>query len=144
MLFLEEPISVEGTQKEKLDLEIFNFDPSLTPPAKRSSNPFSIQTMTTGCNYPPTNKTTNRKNRKSPISSLKQEKRFPGFKSKVEATEVVTPVSVEHWTAAYRGCQAWGAPKEYIKEVNKNGVSKSFQGLATFTWLDNGQSAPLA
>jgi hypothetical protein len=41
-------------------------------------------------------------------------------------------LSVEHWTAAYRGCQAWGAPKEYQKEVMKNGVSKTLPGLKKF------------
>ena len=60
------------------------------------------------------------------------EKRFPGFKGTIEAIEIVTPISVEHWTAAYRGCQAWGAPKEYVKEVTNNGVSKRLPGLQNF------------
>jgi phytoene dehydrogenase-like protein len=60
------------------------------------------------------------------------EKRFAGFQNHIEATDVVTPISSEHWTGAYRGCQAWGAPKEYQKEVTKNGVSKTLPGLQNF------------
>ncbi len=60
------------------------------------------------------------------------EKRFPGFQSQIEATDVVTPISAEHWTGTYRGCQAYGAPKEYAKEVAKNGVSKTLPGLQNF------------
>ena len=62
----------------------------------------------------------------------KLEKRFPGFKDKIEAVDVVTPVSVEHWTGSYRGCQAWGAPKEYAKMIAKKGVSKTLPGLQNF------------
>jgi hypothetical protein len=59
--------------------------------------------------------------------------RFPGFKSQIEAVDVATPVSVEHWVAAYRGyCVPYPAPKELAKEVAKNGVSKTLPGLQRF------------
>lgn len=61
------------------------------------------------------------------------DKRFPGFIGQIEAVDVVTPVSVEHWTGGYRGFgQPWPAPKEYAKEINKNGVSKTLPGLQNF------------
>ena len=60
------------------------------------------------------------------------ENRFPELKSQIESVDVITPVSVEHWTGAYRGSQAWPAPKEYAKQITKNGVSKTLPGLDGF------------
>lgn len=61
------------------------------------------------------------------------EKRFPSFMAQIEAVDVVTPVSVEHWTGGYRGfAQPWPAPKELTKEINKNGVSRTLPGLQSF------------
>jgi phytoene dehydrogenase-like protein len=66
------------------------------------------------------------------IIAERLDKRFPGLKNQIEAVDVVTPISVEHWTAAYCGYQAWPAPKEIAKEVSKNGVSKTLPGLQGF------------
>jgi len=61
------------------------------------------------------------------------EKRFPGFMAQIEAVDVVTPVSVEHWTGGYRGfAQPWPAPAELAGEINKNGVSRTLPGLQNF------------
>ena len=61
------------------------------------------------------------------------EKRFLGFTEQIEAVDVVTPVSVEHWTGGYRGfAQPWPAPQELAEEINKNGVSKTLPGLQNF------------
>jgi phytoene dehydrogenase-like protein len=60
------------------------------------------------------------------------EKRFPQFKTQIETQDVVTPVSVEHWTSSYRGSQAWAAPKEFAKQASKKGISKTLPELANF------------
>jgi phytoene dehydrogenase-like protein len=63
----------------------------------------------------------------------KLEKRFPGFNKQVEAVDVVTPVSVEHWTGGYHGfAQPWSPPKELAQKISKNGVSKTLPGLQNF------------
>jgi phytoene dehydrogenase-like protein len=133
VLFLDEPISVEEVQRDRLDLEIFNFDPSLAPTGK------TVIKAVFDSNYDYWKKLSSDKQNynaeKQKVADLiaqTLEKRFPGFKSKIEAKEIVTPVSTEHWTAAHRGCQAWGAPKESQKEVTKNGVSKTLPGLDNF------------
>jgi phytoene dehydrogenase-like protein len=133
VLFLDKPIVVEGEQRYKLDLEIFNFDPSLAPTGK------TVIKAVFDSNYdywkqlsPDIQKYLREKQKVVDLIAQTLEKRFPGFKSKVEVTEVVTPVSTEHWTAAHRGCQAWGAPKEHQKEVARNGVSKTLPGLNNF------------
>jgi phytoene dehydrogenase-like protein len=133
VLFLEDPITVEGVQRDRLDVEINNFDPSLAPPGKTVVKAFFDS------NYEywrelagDKQKYQAEKQRLADLVAEKLEKRFPGFQSSVEASDVVTPVSVMHWTGAFRGCQAWGAPKEYTKEVSKSGVSKTLPGLGRF------------
>ena len=107
MLFLDQPISVEDVQRDRLDLEIFNFDPSLAPAGRTvikavfdSNYDYWKELSANKRDYQA------KKQKVADIVAQTLEKRFPGFKGKVEAVEVVTPVSVEHWTAAYRGCQA--------------------------------------
>ena len=133
VLFLDEPITIEGQQRDRLDLEVINFDPTMAPPGntvlkvvfesdydywkKLSQNPEEYKAE---------------KQRTADAIVQKLENRFPGLTSQIETTDIVTPVSAEHWTNAYRGCQTWAAPKEYAKEISKNGVSKTLPGLENF------------
>ncbi len=130
---LDEPISVEGVQRDRLNLEIFNFDPSLAPTGKTvikavfdSDYDYWKQLSSNKQKYQA------EKQKVADLIAQTLEKRFPGFKNKVEITDVVTPISTEHWTGAHRGCQAWGAPEQYQKEVTKNGLSKTLPGLEKF------------
>lgn len=133
VIFLNEPLVVEDRERDRLDVEFFGFDPSLAPLGKTvvkvvmdSKYDYWQQLSKTPEAY---------KTEKQKVADLIAERlntRFPGLKNQIEVTEVVTPLSVEHWTAAYRGCQAWGAPKQYAKEVTKNGVSNTLPGLNCF------------
>jgi len=129
--FLEQPITIEDVARDRLDIEIFNFDPSLAPKGK------TVVKVVMESNYDywkalDAEKYQVEKRKVADLIAVQLEKRFAGFQSHTEATDVVTPISAEHWTSAYRGCQAWGAPKEYQKEVTKNGVSKTLPGLQNF------------
>ena len=129
--FLEQPITIEDVARDRLDIEIFNFDPSIAPKGK------TVVKVVLESNYDywkalDAEKYQAEKQKVADLIAVQLEKRFAGFQSHIEATDVVTPISAEHWTAAYRGCQAWGAPKEYQKEVTKNGVSKTLPGLQNF------------
>ncbi len=131
--FLDQPITIEDVARDRLDIEIFNFDPTLAPKGK------TVVKVVLESNYdywkPLSADPAKYRDEKQKIADLiaeQLEKRFPGFQSHIEATEVVTLISTEHWTGTYRGCQAWGAPKEYAKEVTKNGVSKTLPGLQNF------------
>ena len=131
--FLDEPITIEDIERDRLDIEVFNFDPTISPKGKtvvkvvmesdydywktQSENPEKYQAE---------------KQKIADTIAEQLEKRFPGFKKNIEVSDVVTPISVIHWTGAHRGCQAWGAPKEHQKEVTKNGVSKTLPGLQNF------------
>jgi phytoene dehydrogenase-like protein len=135
VLFLDEPVKVEGKDHDRLDIEILNFDPSLAPAGK------TVIKVNFDSEYDywknlAANKETYKQQKKQIADAIVQklEKRFPGFKQKVEAFDVVTPVSVEHWTGGYRGfAQPWPPPPELFKEINKNGgVSKTLPGLSNF------------
>ncbi|MCW3996043.1 MAG: NAD(P)/FAD-dependent oxidoreductase [Candidatus Bathyarchaeota archaeon] len=133
VLFLKEPIMVEGKQHDRLSVEIFNFDPTFAPPNK------TVIKVVMESNYDywkqlseqPEKYKTEKKRFADQIAQC-LETRFPGLQSQIEAQDVVTPVSVEHWTGSYRGCQAWGVPKRYAKQMAKNGVSKTLPGLSSF------------
>ena len=133
VLFQEEPIKVENKERDRLDVEVFSFDPTLAPEGK------TVVKVVLDSNYDywkdlSANSEKYGLEKQKVVDSLSErlENRFPGFKNHIEAVDVVTPVSVEHWTGSYRGCQAWGAPKEYAKIISKNGVSKALPGLQNF------------
>ncbi len=134
VLFQDKPLTVEGREHDRIDVEIFNFDPSLAPPGKTVVK----AVMESSYDYwqklsEDTNAYNEEKEKIADIIAEKLEKRFPGLKNQIEAVDVVTPISVEHFTAAYRGCSVpWPAPKEIAKEVTKNGVSKTLPGLEGF------------
>jgi phytoene dehydrogenase-like protein len=134
VLFLDQPIAIEGKEKDRLDIEIMNFDSSLAPAGKGvvkvnfesdydywkelSANQEKYQTQ---------------KRQTANLIAERLEKRFPGFTDQIEAVDVVTPVTVEHWTGGYRGfAQPWPPPQELAGEINKNGVSKTLPGLQNF------------
>ena len=134
VLFLDRPITVEGKEKDRLDIEIMNFDQSLAPPGKcvikvnfDSNYDYWIELSANQEKY------STQKKQVADMVAERLEKRFPGFTKQIEAFDVVTPVSVEHWTGGYRGfAQPWPAPAEFAKEINKNGVSKKLPGLQNF------------
>jgi phytoene dehydrogenase-like protein len=134
VLFQDEPVTFEGRSYNRLDIEIFNFDSSLAPPGK------TVVKVVFDSNYDYWKKLSEDKNlyveEKRKIADAiaeRLDKRFPGFKSQIEAVDVATPVSVEHWVAAYRGyCVPYPAPAALAKEVSKNGVSKTLPGLQGF------------
>ena len=134
VLFLDQPITVEEKEKDRLDIEILNFDPSLAPSGK------CVIKINFDSNYNYWKELSanhedyrQHKQQLADIVAKRLEKRFPEFTKQIETFDVVTPVSVEHWTGGYRGfAQPWPPPKELAKEINKNGVSKTLPGLQNF------------
>jgi phytoene dehydrogenase-like protein len=133
VLFQDKTFTVENKERDRLDVEVFGFDPTLAPQGKTvvkivfDSNHNYWKELSTN-----PEKYSLEKQKVADLLAETLEKRFPGFKNKIEAVDVVTPISVEHWTGSYHGYQAWGAPKEYDATVRKNGVSKTLPGLKNF------------
>ena len=140
VLFQNKPIRIEGREYDRLDVEIFNFDPTLAPYGK------TVVKVVVDSNYDywqPLSKDIEayNKEKKKLADNIAErlEKRFPGFRNQIEAIDVVTPISVEHWTNAYRGyCVPWPAPLDIAKEVSKKGV-RHFQDFKDSIWLGNGR-----
>ncbi len=134
VLFLDTPFKFEEQEKDRLDIEIMNFDPTLAPEGK------TVVKVNLDSDYDywkalsaDKDKYQAQKRQIADQAAERLEKRFPGFREKIEAIDVVTPVSVEHWTGGYRGfAQPWPAPQELAAEINKNGVSKTLPGLQNF------------
>ena len=134
VLFQDEPLSFEGREYNRLDVEIFNFDPSLAPSGK------TVVKVVLDSDYDYWRRLSENaeeydeeKRRIADVIAGRLQKRFPSFKAQIEVFDVVTPISVEHWTSAYRGsCVPYPAPKHIAKEVAKNGVSKKLPGLQRF------------
>jgi phytoene dehydrogenase-like protein len=134
VLFLSQPITVENKERGRLDLEILNFDHSLAPQGKTvikvnfdSDYDYWKKLSATQEKYQ------SEKQEIAKIVAKELEKRFPGFIDQIEAVDIVTPVSVEHWTGGYRGfAQPWPPPSELAEEINKHGVSKTLPGLQNF------------
>ena len=133
VLFQDKTFTVENKERDRLDVEVFGFDPTLAPQGKTvvkvvfDSNHNYWKELSTN-----PEKYSLEKQKVADLLVEKLEKRFPTFKNRIEAVDVVTPISVEHWTGSYHGYQAWGAPKEYDAIVRKNGVSKTLPGLKNF------------
>jgi phytoene dehydrogenase-like protein len=133
VLFLNEPITIENREHDRLDLEVMGFDPTLAPKGKTVVKVF----LDSDFDYwralsDSPEKYSLEKQKIADLLAEKLDNRFPEFKNKIEAVDVVTPVSVERWTGSYRGCQAWPAPKEYAKEITKKGVSRTLPNLRNF------------
>ncbi len=133
VLFMDKPIVIEERERDKLDLEIFNFDPTFAPAGKcvikvvmESNYEYWQKLASNPENY------RSEKQKVAETIAKKLEVRFPGFSTQVEAMDVVTPISAEHWTNSYHGYQAYGAPARYQKEINKKGLSKTLPGLENF------------
>ena len=134
VLFLKQPIEVEGKIRDRLDIEIFNFDPTIAPAGSTvvkvnfdSEYDYWKKLILNKENYK------KQKQKVADIVAESLEERFPGFKGLIQAVDVVTPISVEHWTGGYRGfAQPWPPPTPLAKDINKNGVSKTLPGLKNF------------
>jgi len=133
VLLQDKPLKVEGRETDRLNVEIFNFDASLAPPRKVAikvifESDYDYWRKLSG------NKKAyaNEKRKIADAVAARLEKRFPGLRKRIEVVDVVTPVSVEHFTAAHRGGLPWLAPKEIARQVTKNGVSRTLPGLRGF------------
>jgi phytoene dehydrogenase-like protein len=133
VLLQDKPFILEGREINKLDVEIFNFDPTLTPVGKTVIKVVFESDYDYWQKLSQNPKVYNEEKKKiAEALAERLETRFPGLKSQIEATDVVTPISVEHFTDAYRGSLPWPAPQELAKEVAKKGVSKTLPGLKQF------------
>lgn len=130
-LMLDRPITIEDIEREVLDLELFSESSGLVPPGK------GIIKIVLNSNYDYWKKVKEKgqyKVQKAEIAETiieRLETRFPGFGSEIEIIDVSTSLTSEHYTANFRGLQAW-MPKKGLTKVLQKGLSRTLPGLDNF------------
>ena len=131
VLMLDRPITIEGSERTVLDLELFSEASGLAPPGKgiikvvlKSDYDFWKKSRTEGQYL-----AKKVENAKAIIERL--EARFTGLSGEIEAVDLSTPLTVERYTGNFRGLQAW-MPREGMSRVLRKGLSRTLPGLDNF------------
>ena len=109
VLFLPEPVEIAGERRDRLDLELFGFDPSLAPAGKGvlkavfdTSWSYWRRLAVDRARY------VAEKDRIAETVLRSLESRFPGIESQVEAVDVASPLTTERYTSSAESF-AWGS-----------------------------------
>jgi phytoene dehydrogenase-like protein len=131
--FLEEPISLLGKERDRVNVEVYSFDPSMAPEGKASVK------VLLDARYSHWKELYGgeRKNYQAAKQNVAEqvltllEPRFPGISGQVEVIDVATPVTIERYTGNWHGTQAWmdesGGMLEFLR-----GKTKTLPGLENF------------
>jgi len=132
VLFLENPITLMGEARDRLDVETYGFDPHMAPPGK------SVIKVMLGSRYSfwkalAVDRNVYREEKDAIAEAIidRLAARFPGLKQQVEVIDVTTPLTVERYTGNIHGFQAWG-PKRNPWRTVFSGLSKTLPGLDNF------------
>jgi|WetSurMetagenome_2_1015567.scaffolds.fasta_scaffold46244_2 phytoene dehydrogenase-like protein len=140
---LKKPISIAGKKEEKINLMVYNFDPTLAPKGK------TVMVVSYETNYdywhdlrrdPASYKAEKERIANEVIAGLEQ--KFPGISAQVEMRDVATPVTWERYTGNWRG-----AYEGWMFGAFQN-ISKTLPGLDNFymagQWVNAGGGMPTA
>jgi phytoene dehydrogenase-like protein len=131
-LFLEQPVTVMGQLHDRLDVEIFNFDPALAPAGKTS---LKVLFKTSYAYWQALRVDRARydeeKHQIAETVIAQLDGRFPGLAQQVEAVDVATPLTIERFTGNWRGLQAWTPQGQAISAAMK-GFTRTLPGLEDF------------
>ena len=130
--FLRSPVHLLDRDIDRLDVEIFNFDPTLAPPGK------TVVKVMFGSRYSFWRELARDRRRyqdeKARIAAAVialLEERFPGFSAQVEMTDVATPLTTERYTGNWRGLQAWMPSGAGLTALTR-GFTRTLPGLKNF------------
>jgi len=123
---------IAGLPHDRLDVEIYAFDPALAPAGKttvkvalESDYDFWQRLRQEGDEAYQAEK---QRTAEAVLDWL--ERRFPGIREQVEVVDVATPLTSERYTANYRGLQAWGASDTV--SFSTKGFTRTLPGLTGF------------
>jgi len=132
-LFLEEPVTLLGKERDRISVEIYTFDPTMAPEGKASVKVL----LDARYSYWKELYDGEREHYDAAKQQVAQqvlallERRFPGITRQVEVTDVATPVTIERYTGNWHGTQAWvdegGGLLEFLR-----GKTKTLPGLEGF------------
>ncbi len=139
-VLLDEPVWVAGKQRERLDVEIYNFDDTLAPEGKTV---VKVMLSTDFSRWEALHRDKDayaqekEKAAKAVLDAL--ENRFAGIRKKSEVIDVSTPVSIARYTGNWHGLQAWTPSKKPVRAMRR-GISRTLPGLDRFymagQWAD--------
>jgi phytoene dehydrogenase-like protein len=128
-LFLEQPVTLMGETSDRLNVEIFNFDPALAPAGK---TPVKVVFKARYAQWKVLAQDRSRydeeKQRAAETVIAQLDRRFPGLAQQVEVIDVATPLTIERFTGNWRGQQAWPSPKQPILTMLR-GLMHTLPGL---------------
>ncbi|MEW5867044.1 MAG: NAD(P)/FAD-dependent oxidoreductase [Bacillota bacterium] len=130
--FLKRPIIIMNQTVDRLNIEIFNFDPSQAPNGKSvvkalfdSSYAYWKDLSADRARYE------DEKRRIAEVVIDRLDERFPGLAKQVEVVDVATPLTFERYTGNWQGLQAWLPPGGGFS-LSMKGFSKTLPGLKNF------------
>jgi len=143
---LASPVVIDGKERKRLAVKVYNFDPSLAPPGK------TVVIVGLNSDYdrwkqlredPDRYRAEKEKTADQVIVALEQ--RFPGISSQVEMRDVATPVTWERYTGNWRGSYEGWFPTAKTMRMR---MSKTLPGLDSFymagQWVEPGGGLPPA
>jgi len=143
---LDEPVTIAGKERKRLDVQIYNFDPSLAPEGKTV-----LRVMFTS-DYehwkklkqdPERYKAEKEKIADQVVALL--DKRFPGLAAQVEMRDVATSMTFERYTGNWQGSYEGWLPTTKTLGMR---MSKTLPGLKNFymagQWVEPGGGLPPA
>jgi len=143
---LKKPFSVAGKEQTKLNLRLYNFDPTLSPAGK------NVAVVAFESNYdywknlrqnPGAYEGEKEKIADDVIAGL--EEHFPGITGQIEMRDVATPITWERYTGNWRGAyEGWMFDGQNLL----SGMEKTLPGLDCFymagQWVNPGGGMPTA
>lgn len=131
VLLLDKPVEIAGKMRDRLEVQIYNFDPTLAPAGKTVIE----VPLESGYGYWSALRDAGRyrqeKDRIGEVVISLLEKRFPGLREQIEVVDVATPLTTERFTRNWRGLQAW-LPQTSLLTLMRKGLSRTLPGLENF------------
>jgi len=143
---LDKPIVIAGKEHKNMNLRVYNFDPTLSPPGKN----VAITQFDTDYAYwknlaqdPEAYKAEKERICNDIIAGLEQ--RFPGITGQIEMRDVATPITWERYTGNWQGAyEGW----MFDESSFTTGMKKTLPGLDNFymagQWVNPGGGMPTA
>ena len=144
---LKEPVEIAGKRLERLGVHLYNHDPSMAPDGKTALTVMLNANYDYWINLAADRAAYDREKTlitEQIISLLEQ--RFPGISSKIEMTDLATPVTFERYTGNYKGSfEGWFITPENADTMFKP-LSQKLPGLEGFylcgQWVEPGGGLP--
>jgi phytoene dehydrogenase-like protein len=145
---LPEPVTIAGEPRSQAGYRHFCFDPTMAPPGKSvvvggfmSNYSFWQEAASEPERY-------EAEKQHAAITYIELlDRRFPGIADQVEAVDVATPLTWEHYTGNWQGSiEGWMFTKDTLKYSFGEGMSKTLPGLSRFymvgQWVEPGGGVP--